>query len=63
MLVGLVSDASSAIPIQAIKTAFPIGIGLASAAYLTMKIASNSSSSGGEVKNELHARFSVSVTD
>ncbi|KAF9351724.1 hypothetical protein BGX34_000397 [Mortierella sp. NVP85] len=48
MLLGLVSDASSAIPIQAIKTALPIGIGLASAAYLAMKIASNSSSSGGE---------------
>jgi hypothetical protein len=49
MLVGLVSNASSAVPIEAIKAALPICIGLASVAYLTMKISSNSSSSGGKV--------------
>jgi len=43
-MISLISDASPMAPLEVIKAALPIGIGLASAAYLTMKIASNSSS-------------------
>ncbi|KAF9985665.1 hypothetical protein BGZ65_010211, partial [Modicella reniformis] len=41
-MIGLVSDAVHIVPLEAIKIAVPIGIGLVSAAYLTMKVASSS---------------------
>ncbi|KAF9963160.1 hypothetical protein BGZ65_005513 [Modicella reniformis] len=41
-MINLGSDPSSVIPMDTIKAALPIGIGLASAAYLAVKVASNS---------------------
>ncbi|KAF8929645.1 hypothetical protein BGZ58_008795, partial [Dissophora ornata] len=40
-MIGLISNSSNPVPIEAIKIALPIGIGLASAAYLTLKAATN----------------------
>ncbi|KAF9352364.1 hypothetical protein BGX34_012184 [Mortierella sp. NVP85] len=42
-MIALLSNASPVVPMEVIKAALPIGIGLASAAFLTMKIASSSS--------------------
>ncbi|KAG0227805.1 cytochrome P450 [Mortierella sp. GBAus27b] len=47
-MIGLVSNSSPVVPIEVIKAVLPIGIGLASAAYLTLKIA-NSSNAGKAV--------------
>ncbi|KAF8923093.1 hypothetical protein BGZ58_003351, partial [Dissophora ornata] len=40
-MISLISNTSNPVPIEAIKIALPIGIGLASAAYLTLKAATN----------------------
>lgn len=49
-MISLVSSASPLIPMEVVKAALPIGIGLASAVYLTVKIATNSSYGGDKVK-------------
>ncbi|KAF9911343.1 hypothetical protein EC991_003908 [Linnemannia zychae] len=40
-MIGLLSANSASVPIDALKVALPIGIGLASAAFLTLKMTSN----------------------
>lgn len=53
-MIGLISNASPVVPLEVIKAALPIGIGLASAAYLTMKIAANSSDKMVKIRPELY---------
>ena len=53
-MLGLVSNSSSLVATDALRVAIPIGIGLASAAYLTMKVVLSEGFGSDKVRARLY---------